>query len=138
MSYDPNNVFAKILREETPAHFVYSDDHSVAFMDLMPQSDGHTLVVPRAFAENIFDLDEVALGHVALVTKKVAHAVQRAFEPDGLMIAQLNGAAAGQTVFHLHFHIIPRYGQTDLKFHAREVAADELLANHAARVRAAL
>ncbi|MEZ5559831.1 MAG: HIT family protein [Pseudomonadales bacterium] len=138
MAYDDQNIFAKILRGEAPAYVVYEDAHSLAFMDIMPQVEGHTLVIPRQGAENLFDVDPDALGHTIRATQHVARGVRRAFDAEGVMIAQLNGAAAGQTVFHLHFHIIPRSGGIDLRLHAREKADPDVLAQHARRVRAAL
>lgn len=138
MAYDSNNIFAKILRGEIPAHRVYEDEHTLAFMDVMPQSTGHTLVIPKAEAENLFDLEPAMLGHLILVTQKVAAAVRTAFSPPGVMIAQLNGAGAGQSVFHLHFHVIPRYHGIDLRLHAREMEDHAVLAEQAAKVRAAL
>lgn len=137
MAYDSNNVFARILRGEIPAHTVYEDAHTLAFMDVMPQSDGHTLVIPKAPAENVFDLPPDALAATILATQRVARAVKKAFNPPGVMLVQLNGAAAGQSVFHIHFHIVPRYEGFDLRFHARDMADPKLLADHAARVRAA-
>ena len=138
MAYDPSNVFARILRGEIPAHKVHEDEHTLAFMDVMPQSDGHTLVIPKSAAENIFELDPDSLAATILVTQRVARAVKRAFDAPGVMIAQLNGAGAGQTVFHIHFHVIPRYEGIDLRFHARGMADPQVLATHAARIRAAL
>ena len=138
MAYDPSNVFARILRGEIPAHKVHEDEHTLAFMDVMPQSDGHTLVIPKSAAENIFALDPDSLAATILVTQRVARAVKRAFDAPGVMIAQLNGAGAGQTVFHIHFHVIPRYEGIDLRFHARGMADPQVLATHAARIRAAL
>jgi histidine triad (HIT) family protein len=138
MAYDRNNVFARILREELPAHRVYEDAHTLAFMDVMPQVDGHTLVIPRAEAEFIYDLPAEPLAALALTTQRVARAVQKAFDAPGIMIAQLNGRAAGQSVFHLHFHVIPRHRGIELGFHARDMADPTLLAGHAARIRAAL
>ncbi len=138
MAYDPDNIFAKILRGEANAHMVLDEEHCLAFMDVMPQSPGHTLIIPREPAENIFDLSAEGLGQLVATTQRVASAVKAAFKPTGLMIAQLNGADAGQTVFHIHFHVIPRYAGEGLTFHARSMAdADELAAN-AARIRAAL
>ena len=93
MAYDPSNVFARILRGEIPAHKVHEDEHTLAFMDVMPQSEGHTLVIPKAAAENIFELEPDALAATILATQRVARAVQRAFDAPGVMIAQLNGAA---------------------------------------------
>ena len=138
MAYDPSNVFARILRGEIPAHKVHEDEHTLAFMDVMPQSEGHTLVIPKSAAENIFELDPQSLAATILVTQRVARAVKRAFDAPGVMIAQLNGAGAGQTVFHIHFHVIPRYEGIDLRFHARGMADPQVLATHAARIRAAL
>ena len=138
MAYDTRNIFARILRGEIPAHKVYEDEHTLAFMDVMPQSDGHTLVIPKAAAENLFDLPPEALAATILTTQRVARAVKKAFDPPGIMIAQLNGAGAGQSVFHIHFHIVPRYEGIDLRLHAREMADQKVLADHAARVRAAL
>ena len=138
MSYDNNNVFAKILAGELPAHTVYTDNHCMAFMDLMPQTPGHTLVIPRAPAQNLFDVPEEALRHTISTTQKVAAAVKKAFAAEGVMIAQLNGAAAGQTVFHLHFHIIPRSGGADFGIHARDMADGAMLAEHAQRIKTAM
>ncbi|HEX7374175.1 MAG TPA: HIT family protein [Steroidobacteraceae bacterium] len=138
MAYDTRNIFARILSGEIPAHKVYEDAHTLAFMDVMPQSDGHTLVIPKTAAENLFDLPPEALTATILTTQHVARAVKKAFDPPGLMLVQLNGAGAGQSVFHIHFHIVPRYAGIDLRFHAREMADPKMLADHAARVRAAL
>ena len=138
MAYDPNNVFARILRDEIPAHKVYEDERTLAFMDVMPQADGHTLVIPRHAAENLFDLPPDLLAATVTTTQRVARAVRRAFEAPGVMLVQLNGAAAGQSVFHVHFHIVPRREGIDLRFHARGMADPEVLASHAARIRAAL
>ncbi len=136
--YDPNNIFGKIIRGELPAHKVYEDEHTLAFMDIMPQVDGHTLVIAKAPGADIFELEESALQATIATTKKVAAAVKDAFDADGIMIAQLNGTAAGQTVFHLHFHILPRNAGLELGFHAREMADPDVLAQHAQRVIEAL
>jgi histidine triad (HIT) family protein len=138
MPYDRNNVFARILRGEIPAHKICEDEHTLAFMDVMPQSDGHALVIPKAEAESLFDLPAPALEATILTTQRVARAVKKAFDAPGVMIAQLNGRAAGQSVFHIHFHVVPRYDGLDLRFHARDMADPVMLADHAARVRAAL
>src|SRR5262249_46223282 len=121
MAYDPNNVFAKILRGEIPSVKVYEDERTLAFMDVMPQAEGHTLVVPKENAENIFDLSPDGAVALAKTTQKIARAVKKGFGAPGVMLAQLNGAAAGQSVFHVHFHVIPRSGGIDLKLHAREM-----------------
>ena len=138
MAYDPNNVFARILRGEVPAHKVHEDAFTLAFMDVMPQADGHALVIPKVEAESIFDLPPDSLAATILATQRVARAVKKAFDAPGVMIAQLNGAAAGQSVFHIHFHVLPRHAGLELRFHARGMADPAVLAEHAARVRAAL
>ena len=138
MAYDHNNVFAKILRGEVEAHVVLEDEHCLAFMDAMPQSPGHTLVIPRQPAEDLFALDDSSLAHLALTTRRVAQAVKSAFQVGGVMVMQLNGVDAGQTVFHVHFHVIPRYAGEGLTLHGRSVAAPGELAAHAEKIRAAL
>jgi histidine triad (HIT) family protein len=136
--YDSNNVFAKILRAEIPAFKVYEDDTALAFMDAMPQSDGHTLVIPKVAARNFFDIEPDALAALIKTTQRVAKGVQQAFEPDGMRIIQFNEPVAGQTVFHIHFHIVPCYEGRETKGHARDWADKALLAQHAERIRAAL
>lgn len=138
MAYDHNNIFAKILRGEADAHVVLDEEHCLAFMDLMPQSPGHTLIIPREPAQDIFDLSTAALGQLVATTQRVARAVKAAFDPPGMMIVQLNGADAGQTVFHIHFHVIPRYPGEGLTLHSRSVADPSDLRDHAARIRAVL
>lgn len=138
MSYNPNNIFAKILRGEIPAHKVYEDEHTLAFMDVMPQSDGHTLVIPKAAAETIFDLSPETLKNLISVTQYIATAAKKAFAADGVTLMQFNGAAAGQTVPHIHFHIIPRYTGKSLQAHGRSMADNVLLAQHAEQLRSAL
>ncbi|MFL6575808.1 MAG: HIT family protein [Povalibacter sp.] len=136
--YDPNNIFAKILRGEIPSAKVYEDEHTLAFMDVMPQSEGHTLVIPKTQARNFFDIEPSALANLIVATQRVAKAVQAAFKPDGMRIIQFNEAAAGQTVFHIHFHIVPCYEGQSLKSHSRDMADKTLLAEHAERVRKAI
>jgi histidine triad (HIT) family protein len=138
VAYDQNNIFAKILRKEAPCFAVYEDDMTLAFMDVMPQAEGHTLVIPKFPAENIFDLDPEYAAAMAKTVKKVAPAVKEAFAAPGIMIAQLNGAPAGQTVFHIHTHIIPRSEGIDMKLHARELADFEELKRHAEKIKQAL
>ena len=138
MAYRDTNVFAQILRGNAPAFKVYENDSVLAFMDIMPQMDGHTLVIPKSAAENLHDVEPEILGETIKVVQLVSGAVQRAFEAPGIMIAQLNGAAAGQTVFHLHFHIMPRFEGLDFKLHAREVEDGEKLAEFAQRIRTQL
>ena len=122
MAYDPNNIFARILRGEIPAWRVYEDERTLAFMDAMPQSDGHTLVLPKSPAENIFDLDPAMAAAVIQTGQQAAHAVRQAFKADGVMLVQYNGPVAGQTVFHFHLHVVPRYAGIPLLGHARSMA----------------
>jgi histidine triad (HIT) family protein len=136
--YDSNNIFAKILRGEIPAAKVYESEHVLAFMDVMPQSEGHTLVIPKVQARNLFDMEPTALAELMKATQHVARAVRDAFKPDGVRIVQFNDPAAGQSVFHMHFHIIPCYEGRELRSHARTMADPKVLAEHAAKVRAAL
>jgi len=138
MAYDRNNVFAKILRGEIPSHKVYEDAQTLAFMDVMPQADGHTLVIPKVEAEGLLDVPPEALAATIVTTQRVARAVKAAFAAPGILVAQLNGSAAGQSVFHVHFHIVPRRAGLDLKLHAREMADPAVLAAHAERIRAAM
>jgi histidine triad (HIT) family protein len=138
MSYDPNNVFARIVRGELPCHRVHEDEYTLAFMDLMPQSEGHTLIIPKHAGENILDTPPASVEAAIRVTQRIAQAVQAAFAPKGLIVTQFNGSAAGQTVFHLHFHVIPVYSPGELGLHARQMADSHLLADHADRIKAAL
>jgi histidine triad (HIT) family protein len=136
--YDRNNIFAKILRGEIPAFKVYEDEAALAFMDLMPQAPGHTLVIPKTEARNFFDIQPQALAELIKRTQHVAKAVREAFQPDGVRIIQFNEAAAGQTIFHIHFHIVPCYEGQDVKMHARDTADKAVLAEHAERIKQAL
>jgi histidine triad (HIT) family protein len=138
MAYDQNNIFAKILRGEIPAYRVYEDDRTLAFLDVMPQSDGHTLVLPKAPAENLFDLDPELAAAVMHTVQKVAGAIHKAFNADGITLMQYNGPVAGQTVFHFHMHIVPRYAERALRSHGRSKAEPEVLEEHARRIRETL
>ena len=138
MAYDKDNIFARIVRGEIPCHKVYEDAETLAFMDIMPQAEGHTLVVPKQAGEDVFTTSPESVAAAARTVRLVARAVKKAFAPPGIMVAQLNGAAAGQSVFHLHFHVIPRYAGKDLGIHAAAQADHAVLAEHAARIRAAL
>ena len=137
-AYDPNNIFAKILRGEIPCHKVYEDDAVLAFMDVMPQSDGHTLVVPKSAARNILDASAEQLAVLMPVVQKIARAVIKAFAADGAVIMQFNEEPAGQTVFHLHFHIVPRYEGVPLRPHTGKMADMAVIAAQAEKLRAAL
>ena len=138
MTYDPNNIFAKILRGEVPSVKVYEDDHTLAFMDVMPQAEGHTLVVPKENAEYIYDLSPASAAALIKTTQKIAKAVKKGIGAPGVMLAQLNGSAAGQSVFHVHFHVIPRSQGVDMKLHAREMENPEKLKALAEKIKAAL
>jgi histidine triad (HIT) family protein len=138
MSYDPDNLFARIARGEIPCVRVYEDAATLAFMDIMPQADGHTLVIPKLAGENLLDTPPAAVTAAILTTQRVAVAVQRAMQVPGIIVTQFNGQAAGQTVFHLHFHVIPAAAGAALRLHARQKADPAVLEAHAVRIRAAL
>lgn len=137
-AYDTNNIFAKILRGEIPAHKVYEDANVLAFMDVMPQAQGHVLVVPKAASRNILDADPATLGALIATVQKVAIAAEEAFEADGVTIMQFNEAPAGQSVFHLHFHVIPRHEGVPLRPHSGKMEDGALLAANAEKIRDAL
>jgi histidine triad (HIT) family protein len=137
-SYDPDNVFAKIIRGEVPSHKVYEDDRAVAFLDIMPRSPGHTLVLPKAHARNILDVDPDDLAHVAKVAQKVAKAAMNVFAADGITVQQFSEAAGGQMVFHLHIHVMPRQHGVALKPPASVKEDAAVLADQASRLAAAL
>ncbi|MDP6436276.1 MAG: HIT family protein [Gammaproteobacteria bacterium] len=138
MAYDKDNIFAKILHGEIPAVIVYEDDQTLAFMDVMPQSPGHTLVIPKTEAEDLFDLDLEAGAAVLRTSQRLARAVQEAFGADGIMINQFNGPAAGQSVFHYHVHIVPRFDGVPLRRHSGDMEDTAVLEEQAAKIRQAL
>src|ERR1700674_5648945 len=138
MSYDPSNIFAKILRSELPAYKVYEDDRALAFLDIMPRAPGHTLVLPKAAARNILDAAPDDLAHVVQVAQKIARAAMTVFAADGITIQQLNEPAGGQVVFHLHVHVIPRHQGVALKPPASAKDKPEVLAAQAEKLGAAL
>ena len=138
MPYDANNIFAKILRGEIPCVKVYEDDKTLAFMDVMPQADGHVLVIPKEPAENVLDLSAEGAAAMMATTQRVARAVKKGLNAPGIMLAMLNGAPAGQSVFHVHFHVIPRSAGVDLGLHARGMVDPKTLEPVAAKIRAAL
>ena len=137
-AYDDGNIFARILRGEIQAHKVYEDADTIAFMDVMPQSSGHLLVVPKAPSRNLLDADPATLAPLLKVVQTLARAAKEAFAADGIQIAQFNEAPAGQTVFHLHVHVIPRYEGMAPKLHAGAMEKPEILAENAAKLRAVL
>jgi histidine triad (HIT) family protein len=123
MTYDPSNIFARILRDEVPCIRICETGQTLAFMDVMPQGDGHILVIPKEPATTIFDLSEQAAAACIATVQYVSRAVRAALRPDGLLIAQLNGEAAGQTIGHVHFHVIPRWKNVPLRPHSQVPAA---------------
>jgi histidine triad (HIT) family protein len=124
-TYDDNNLFAKILRGEIPAVKVYEDDATLAFMDIFPQARGHVLVIPKGVkARNLLELDESKVGPLMERVYRLTKAVMKALNPDGITVTQFNGAPAGQTIFHLHVHIIPRYEGVRLAGHGHQDRAD--------------
>jgi histidine triad (HIT) family protein len=135
MTYDRNNVFAKVLRGELPSHAIYEDEDTLAFLDIMPRSDGHALVITKEEARDLFDVSQEALAKLMAVVQKLAPKIKDAMGADGVLIAQFNGAAAGQTVFHLHVHIIPRKEGVELKPHAGKMADQAALAATAEKIR---
>jgi histidine triad (HIT) family protein len=137
-SYDHDNVFAKILRGEVPSYKVYEDDRAFAFLDIMPRTPGHTLVIPKAPARNILDIAPDDLAHVIKVAQKVARAGMKAFSADGVTVQQFSEPAGGQVVFHLHVHVMPRKDGVALKPPASFKEDPAVLAEHATRLAAAI
>lgn len=123
--YDETNIFARILRGELPCHKVYEDAHALAFLDLFPQAPGHTLVIPKVAASNLLDFPALEFGPYMTAVQMVARAVRQGMAADGLSILQFNGAAGGQSVFHLHFHIVPRHDGVPMRGHGQTVKADD-------------
>ncbi|HAT87650.1 MAG TPA: HIT family protein [Rhizobiales bacterium] len=129
--YDNDNIFAKILREELPCHKVYEDDATLAFMDIMPRADGHTLVIPKNPSRNMLDAGQDDINAVMATVQKIAKAQMTAFEADGITIQQFNDPAGGQVVFHLHMHVIPRKDGITMRPHTGNMAENDILATHA-------
>jgi histidine triad (HIT) family protein len=138
MTYDDNNVFAKILRGELPCQKVYETDRVLAFMDVMPRSDGHVLVIPKTKARNLLDVEPDDLAELAKAVQIVGKAAKKALSADGLTIQQFNESAGGQVVFHIHFHVLPRFEGVALKPHTGQMEKPEVLADFAAKIRAEL
>jgi histidine triad (HIT) family protein len=136
-AYDPSNVFAKILRGELPCHKVYEDDVALAFMDIMPRADGHALVIPKKPARGLLDIEPAALGELMKRVQHIAKAASAAFQADGLTIQQFNESAGGQVVFHLHFHILPRWEGVALR-PPGTMGDEEKLRAHAQKLKSAL
>ena len=138
MPYDNNNIFAKILRGEIPSVKIYEDAKTLAFMDVMPEAEGHVLVVPREGAQDILDLSADGLSAMMATVQKVARAVDKALAPDGILLKQYNRAPAGQSVFHIHFHIVPRHEGVPLAPHGKVMVQAAVLEPIAAKIRSAL
>ena len=135
MAYDENNIFAKVLRGEIPCHKIYEDEDTLAFLDIMPRTDGHVLVITKEKARDLFDVRPEALAKLMAVVQKLAPKIKDAVGAEGVLIQQFNGAAAGQTVFHLHVHILPRKAGEALKPHAGKIADPAALAATAEKIR---
>ena len=138
MAYEDTNVFAKILRGELPSHKIYEDADTFAFMDIMPRGDGHCLVIPKTPSRNILDADPQSLATLIASVQKVSRAVVKAFSADGVTVQQFNEPAGGQIVFHLHFHVIPRFDGVALRPHSGEMEKPDILAANAGKIKAAL
>lgn len=137
-AYDPDNIFAKILRGELPCQKVYEDDKTLVFMDIMPRGDGHALVLPKAASRNLLDIDADDLVAIMATAQKLAKAQKEAFSADGITVQQFSESAGGQVVFHTHVHVIPRFDGVALRPHTGDMADMDLLAAHAEKIRAAL
>jgi histidine triad (HIT) family protein len=137
-AYDSNNPFAKILRGEFPSYKVYEDDHTLAFLDIMPRCPGHTLVIPKAPARNILDIKPEDFAHVARVAQKIARAAMTAFDADGITVQQFNEHAGGQVVFHLHVHVMPRHDGVAMLPPASRKEDVKVLEDNATKLAAAL
>ena len=135
MGYDPDNIFAKILRGEIPCHKIYEDENTLAFLDIMPRAEGHALVITKEKARDLFDIKPDALARLMTAVQKLAPQIQEAMGAEGVLIQQFNGAAAGQTVFHLHVHIVPRKQGEALKPHAGKMEDQAKLAATAEKIR---
>ncbi|MEL7302958.1 MAG: HIT family protein [Pseudomonadota bacterium] len=136
--YDPDNIFAKILRGEMPSVMVHEDDATFVFMDIMPRADGHTLVIPKTPARNMLDASPEQLSACLATVQKIGRAAMSAFDADGLTVQQFNESAGGQVVFHLHYHVLPRHDGVQLRPHTGDMADMSVLNAHAEKLRAAL
>ena len=137
MAYDDQNIFARILRGELPAIKVYEDDQVLAFMDIMPQADGHTLVIPKTPALTLLDLDPAVAAYTIQIVQKIAQAIEKSLDAQGIVLMQLSGASAGQTVPHVHFHLIPT-SVHELGRHASQMGDQEKIKGFAEKIKAAL
>ena len=135
MAYNKENIFAKIIKGEADCVKILENDYILSFMDVMPQTPGHTLLIPKYDTEDIFNLPEDYFIHLMDAKKRIARAIKNAYKPTGVMIMQLNGKEAGQTVFHLHFHIIPRKDGLNYKFHSSEIVSFSELEKEAEKIK---
>lgn len=138
MEYDPDNIFAKIIRGEIPCHKIYEDENTFAFMDINPRVNGHCLVLPKTPTRNLLDADDASLAAVIKTSAKLGKAVKKAFDADGVTLEQFNESAAGQSVYHLHVHVLPRIEGISMKPHMGETEQNDVLADNAAKIKAAL
>lgn len=136
--YDNDNIFAKILAGDMPCHKVFEDDLALAFLDIMPRTEGHTLVIPKVKARNLLDIKPDDLSALMPRVQKVARGVMKAMEADGLTVQQFNETAGGQIIFHIHFHILPRWEGVKLRPHTSDMADQDELKANAAKISAAL
>lgn len=137
-AYDDTNIFARILRGELPSQTVYEDEHTIAFMDIMPRADGHALVIPKAPSRTFLDMEPADIATLYATVQRIARAAKTAFKADGITIQQFNEAAGGQVVFHTHVHVLPRKDGVSLRPHTGAMAEREMLEAHAAKLKAAL
>ncbi len=138
IAYDTSNIFARIIRGELPCHRVHEDARTLALMDIMPRGPGHALVVPKAPARNLLDIAPDELANLILVTQRIGMAAKLAFDADGLTIGQYSEAAGGQMVFHIHFHVIPRFDGRALDPHGGPMEQPDVLARNALKISEAL
>ena len=131
MSYDPNNIFAKIINGDLPCHKVYEDDKTLAFLDIMPRAKGHTLVIPKSPAQNMLDVKLEDFTALMATVHKLTPLIKGALNADGILLQQLNGDAAGQLVYHIHFHIVPRFNDVPLKHHGNQIQQEDILKKNA-------
>ena len=137
-AYDPNNIFAKILRGEAPCVKIFEDETALAFMDIMPRGEGHTVVVPKIAARNILDIAPADLARFMPAVQKVAMAAKKGLNAEGVKVEQYNEPASGQTVFHLHFHILPRWTGIELRPPGGPMLSADVLAPIAEKIRIAI
>ncbi len=138
VSYDNDNIFAKILRGELPCHKIYEDDATLAFLDIMPRAKGHSLVLPKKPVVNMLDVDRDTLCALMETVRLLTPVIKQAMRADGVLIQQYNEAAAGQTVFHMHVHIVPRFAGVPLKHHGQQAQQEDILRQNAETIRRAL